>query len=157
MCFFLRVIDNTLIVREGRHFCKITILEDRSVKYKALHNLEKMLKGDFVANREYVVSKQGDRITFMNLHKHNDVSDMFCDKKIVDHCLFENNLFLLHHSSLTVFDLKKKSSKEHSLQLSSKPISVEVNENAVVILDSCNDLYVFSLPGRETGSKYQIL
>lgn len=147
MCFFLRVIDNTLIVREGRNFCKITILEDCSIKYKVLHNLEKMLKGDFMANQDFIVSKQGERLMFLNLHKNYDLSEVFLSKKVVDICLCEDNLILLHNAAITMYNLHKRTTIEHQLMLQRKPISIQANAHAVAVLDAINDVHIFSLPG----------
>ena len=62
--------------REGRNFCRISILEDCSIKYKALHHLDRLLRGDFLANSNFIVSKHGDKIMYLQLEPHYKIFEV---------------------------------------------------------------------------------
>jgi len=145
MCFFLRVIDNTIIVREGRNFCRISILEDCSIKYKALHHLDRLLRGDFLANSNFIVSKHGDKIMYLQLEPHYKIFEVYISKKIIDICLHENFLLILHDSSITLFNLNTGSTHDNVVKLDKKPISMEVNSHVLAVLDQSNDVHIFSM------------
>ena len=136
--------------REGRNFCKITILEDCSIKYRALYSLGRMMRGDFLANKEYIVSKYGDRITFLQIQPDYEMFELYLPRKIVDMCLQENNLFILSDDAIHVYSLKTRILTEKAVTLNSKPVSMEVNHEAMAILDTDNDIIVYSLPGKRS-------
>ena len=135
--------------REGRFFCQITILEDCSIKYKALHNLEKLMRGDFLANSDYIVSKHGDSLMFLQLTSNYDLCQVPVNMKIIDICLHNNNIFLLHENSVSYYNLETKTLKENVVILSSKPVSMEVNHHVVAVLDSFHDIFLFKMSGNK--------
>ena len=106
-----------------------------------------MMRGDFLANKEYIVSKYGDRITFLQIQPNYEMFELYLPRKIVDICLQENNLFILSDEAVHIYALKTRNLTENAVTLSSKPISMEVNHEAMAILDSNNDITVYSLPG----------
>lgn len=104
------------ICREGRNFCKITILEDCSIKYRALHNMERLMRGDFLANSRYIVSKYGDRVTFLQLHPSHEMCEVSLPHKIVDMCLYQHFIFILSEVSVSVYDMTTRKLAEVSNQ-----------------------------------------
>ena len=139
--------EDTRYFREGRNFCKITILEDCSIKYRALYNLGRMMRGDFLANKEYIVSKYGDRITFLQIQPDYEMFELYLPRKIVDICLQENNLFILSDEAIHIYSLKTRILTENAVTLNSRPVSMEVSPEAMAILDTNNDIMVYSLSG----------
>ena len=108
VCLIFYVHDS---YREGRFFCQITltILEDCSIKYKALHNLEKLMRGDFLDNSDYIVFKHGDSLTFLQLTPNYDLCQVPVNMKIIDICLHNNNnnnYFMRTLSRTSIWKLK---------------------------------------------------
>jgi len=151
--FFLKVIDNTIIVREGRNFCKLTILEDCNIKYKALHNLERLMKGDFQANTKFVVSRLGHVVTFFPLSQTHQTFHVTVTENIVDTALQDDLLFLLHETSVSVYDLRFRKWKDRILIIAPKLVAIEANEVVIIILDTSNTLHVLNLKGILSCSK----
>ena len=106
------------------------------------------MRGDFLANKEYIVSKYGDRITFLQIQPDYEMFELYLPRKIVDMCLQENNLFILSDDAIHVYSLKTRILTENAVTLNSKPVSMEVNHEAMAILDTNNDIIVYSLPGK---------
>ena len=165
--------------REGRNFCKITILgkvlikkkkdqilktlhsiisfvvpllwnllaEDCCIKYKALHNLEKLMIGDFLANRNYIVTRQADCLTFLPLSLSLKSFHVTVSEPVLDHCLHNDLLFLLHQTAVSVYDLKTRSWRDKIVMIADSLVSIKVNDHVLVILDTSNTLHIFNLKG----------
>lgn len=53
----LKVFDNTVVVREGRAACRVTVLEKCRPQYRVLHSLEQLMRGEFLANSRHLASR----------------------------------------------------------------------------------------------------
>ena len=165
MCFFLKVIDNTIIVRwvcliqrsrnllmacyrEGKNFCKITILEDCTIKYKALRHMEILLKGDFLANNNHIVSRHADRLTVLPFSDSHQAFHVHVTENILDSCLHDDLLFLLHETSVSIYDLASRSWRDKILVMASRLVAIEVNDHVILILDTSNTIHILQLTGR---------
>ena len=126
---------------------KNLLLEDCCIKYKAIHNLERLMIGDFLANRNYIVIRQADTITFLPLSASLQTFQVTLTETVLDHCLHNDLLFLLHHTSVAVYDLKSRSWRDTIVMTADKLVSIKVNDHVLVILDSCNTLHIFNLKG----------
>ena len=105
------------------------------------------MRGDFLANKEYIVSKYGDRITFLQIQPDYEMFELYLPRKIVDICLQENNLFILSDEAIHIYSLKTRILTENAVTLNSRPVSMEVSLEAMAILDTNNDIMVYSLSG----------
>ena len=105
------------------------------------------MRGDFLANKEYIVSKYGDRITFLQIQPDYEMFELYLPRKIVDICLQENNLFILSVEAIHIYSLKTRILTENAVTLNSRPVSMEVSPEAMAILDTNNDIMVYSLSG----------
>ena len=133
--------------REGRHFCKLTIIGDCSIKYKALRNMEIFLRGKFLANSNYIVSSDSHNLTFLPFsHSYNTVQ-VHVAEDIVDSSLQNDLLFLLHEYSVSVYDLSSRTWRENILIAASKLVAIEVNDHVIVVMDTSNTLHILQRKG----------
>ena len=73
--------------------------------------------------------------------------ELYLPRKIVDICLQENNLFILSDEAIHIYSLKTRILTENAVTLNSRPVSMEVSPEAMAILDTNNDIMVYSLSG----------
>ena len=125
----------------------ILLIEDSCIKYKALHNLERLMIGDFLANKNYIVTRQADIVTFLPLSHSLQTFTVTVTEAVLDHCLHNDLLFLLHHTSVSVYDLKSQSWRDKIIMIADKLVSIKVNDHVMVILDTTNTLHIFNLRG----------
>ena len=125
----------------------ILLIEDSCIKYKALHNLERLMIGDFLANKNYIVTRQADIVTFLPLSHSLQTFTVTVTEAVLDHCLHNDLLFLLHHTSVSVYDLKSQSWRDKIIMIADKLVSIKVNDHVMVILDTTNTLHIFNLKG----------
>ena len=111
------------------------------------------MRGDFLANSNYIVSKHGDSVMFLQLTPNYDLCQVPVNMKIVDICLFNNFLFLLHETSVSYYNMENKTLKENVVVLPSKPVSMEVNHHVVAVLDTFNDIFLFNMSGAAMQDK----
>ena len=121
--------------------------EDCCIKYKALHNLERLMIGDFLANKNYIVTRQSDTVTFLPLSHSLQTFQVAVTESVLDHCLQNDLLFLLHHTSVSVYDLNSRSWRDKIIIIADKLVSIKVNDHVLVVLDSSNTLHIFNLKG----------
>ena len=107
------------------------------------------MRGDFLANSDFIVSKHGDSLMFLQLTPNYDLCQVPVNMKIIDICLHNNNIFLLHENSVSYYNLETKTLKENVVVLSSKPVSMEVNHHVVAILDTFHDIFLFNMSGNK--------
>ena len=93
------------------------------------------------------MSKYGDRITFLHIGDGHKLYEVYVDSKIVDICLHDQTLLLLHESSVTVYDLVTRSSHVRNLASSSRPVSMEANNHVLAVLDQTKDVTLYSMSG----------
>lgn len=105
------------------------------------------MRGDFQANQEYIVSKCGDRITFLQIQPDYEIFELYLPRKIVDICLQNQFLFILSDEAIHLYALNTRILAENAMFLSSKPVAMQVNNEAMAILDTHNHITVYSLQG----------
>ena len=103
--------------------------------------------GDFLANKNYIVTRQADIVTFLPLSHSLQTFTVTVTEAVLDHCLHNDLLFLLHHTSVSVYDLKSQSWRDKIIMIADKLVSIKVNDHVMVILDTTNTLHIFNLKG----------
>ena len=103
--------------------------------------------GDFLADKNYIVTRQADIVTFLPLSHSLQSFAVTVTEPVVDHCLHHDLLFLLHHTSVSVYDLKSRSWRDKIIMIADKLVSIKVNDHVVVILDTSNTVHIFNLKG----------
>ena len=103
--------------------------------------------GDFLANKNYIVTRQADTLTFLPLSLSLQTFSVTVSEAVLDHCLHNDLLFLLHQTAVSVYDLKTRSWRDKIVMMADSLVSIKVNEHVLVILDTSNTLHIFNLKG----------
>ena len=103
--------------------------------------------GDFLANRNYIVTRQADSLTFLPLSLSLKSFHVTVSEPVLDHCLHNDLLFLLHQTAVSVYDLKTRSWRDKLVMIADSLVSIKVNDHVLVILDTSNTLHIFNLKG----------
>ena len=103
--------------------------------------------GDFLANKNYIVTRQSDIVTFLPLSHSLQTFQVAVTETVLDHCLHNDLLFLLHHTSVSVYDLNSRSWRDKIIIIADKLVSMKVNDHVMVVLDNSNTLHIFNLKG----------
>ena len=104
--------------------------------------------GDFLANKNYIVTRQADTVTFLPLSLSLQTFQVTLTEAVLDQCLHNDLLFLLHQTSVSVYDLKSRSWRDKIIMISDKLVSIKVNDHVLVILDTSNTVHIFNLKGK---------
>ena len=109
--------------------------------------MEIFLRGDFLANNNYIVSSDSHNLTFLPFSHSYNTFQVHVTEDIVDSSLQNDLLFLLHEYSVSVYDLSARTWRENILIAASKLVAIEVNDHVIVTMDTSNTLHILQRKG----------
>ena len=128
-------------------FCKIVVVKDCDVKFRVLHKLEQILKGDFLTNCKYIVARCKNVISFSKLGSESDVCKISTEKQVLDLSLRGHFVAILQDYSFSILNLKTKEIQLKG-QSSNQLISITSNSNIVAVLDASNTVFIYNWTGK---------
>ena len=114
--------------------------------FRLLYKMEQMLKGDFLTNCKYIVSKSKNMISFSKIGYLSDVCNISTEKCILDLTLRGHFVAILQDFSISILNLVTKEIQLKS-QTSKQLISITSNSNIVAVLDDSNTVSIYNWTG----------
>ena len=105
-----------------------------------------MLKGDFLTNKKYIVSRCKNEISFSKLGSLSEVCKISTEKHIIDLALRGHYVAILQEFSISILNLVTKEIQLKS-HCSKQQISIGCNSSIVAALDECNAVSIFNWTG----------